>query len=134
MARTLGQCAVACLGLTLLPNSRTSVWPLVFGSGWEANIAVHQIFGYAVLVLGVGHAIMWYVYYAQSGILSDWYTLNESSEWPTDFTVNLQTAAFGITLVCMGGLALNVVRRARFEWFYFSHVTAALGFIVATLW
>jgi hypothetical protein len=107
---------------------------LVFGSGWEANIAVHQLFGYAVLVLGVAHALMWYVYYAQSGILSDWYTLNESSEWSTDFTVNLMTVSFGVTVVAMGGLALNWVRRSRFEWFYYAHVTAALGFTVAALW
>lgn len=102
---------------------------------WEAGIAHHRVMGYVFLALMAAHAAAWCVFYGEQGTFprSVWAVADPPGSWPSDFSVPLVSLAATASLATAGLGALNVVRRARFEVFYFAHFSF-LPLVLAVLW
>ena len=72
VARALGQVANVVMGLLVLPVSKNSFWNPLFGVSWESTIVYHQIMGYTLLLVILGHMFAW------------WYVYSEQNSFPGD--------------------------------------------------
>lgn len=135
-ARGFGQLAVTFLSLLLFAASRHSVMHRLLGTSWESFLWVHRVLGYLMLLFSVLHMAIWWVRYNEEGLMPK-EIFRVPSHNPTsidNFTVPLATLATWLLIICMGGFALEPVRRRYFELFYYSHLLAAYIIIPVTLW
>ncbi|CAM9301822.1 unnamed protein product [Heterosigma akashiwo] len=128
LARTMGQLANAVAGLLTLPAARNNIFSETFGVSWEYTMKFHRWMGNTLLAIVVLHVLFWVsaegltvFYFPDPGYHSD------------DWTIPLTVVTTFLSFIFLGLGTREVVRRTKFEWFYYAH-HFALVFFVAMLW
>uniref|UniRef100_A0A7S3XXM9 FAD-binding FR-type domain-containing protein n=1 Tax=Heterosigma akashiwo TaxID=2829 RepID=A0A7S3XXM9_HETAK len=128
LARTMGQLANCVAGLLTLPASRNNIFSETFNVSWEYTMKFHRWLGNLILAITVFHVLFW-IQAEGLGVLS----LPAPSYHSDDFTVPLASITTFFAFIFLGLGTREVVRRTKFEIFYYSH-HFALVFFVMMLW
>lgn len=120
-ARSMGQVANLLVGLMILPIARNSIWTIVFGVSHEGLIIYHAWIGSLLFFVILIHMCLWWKVYDINGTF-------QHDVWhiPTDyhsdnFTIPMGWMTFIFMIVFMWLPAINWVRRAHYEVFYYLH-------------
>eukprot|EP00656_Telonema_subtile_P055671 TRINITY_DN868_c0_g1_i4.p1 TRINITY_DN868_c0_g1~~TRINITY_DN868_c0_g1_i4.p1 ORF type:complete len:767 (+),score=132.44 TRINITY_DN868_c0_g1_i4:143-2443(+) len=127
--RTLGVTATLVMGLLMLPVSRNSILSKAMSLSWESMLYVHIVLGYSLFAIVFAHMGCFYKTYDEQGSFpSDilavpmQFPLNGGTVNAGDnFTIPLATVVMILAIVLILIPSYHVIRRARFEVFYYSH-------------
>jgi len=152
-ARIWGLLSCLILSLLAMPTARSSVWSKMLGVSWEAMQGYHAALGYSFMLASGIHQALWWAFWSwQKNNLSDAakngcdvQNYGQVGHWPRDilywplgyhgnnWTNSLIQIVWWSMLVCMGGFALNVIRRKNFELFYYTH-HMYMAIYIGSLW
>jgi len=144
-AKTLGILAILNLGWYLiLPIGRRSVMLEAFCLSWERAVKYHRWIGYYTMYLTLGHCIMYFGIWIHGNgherfdphgmmirhNMVPWGCSNRDNEDAIDYcdddkALDLRINMYGLVaflfMMIMTIFALPSIRRAHFEWFYYTH-------------
>jgi DMSO/TMAO reductase YedYZ heme-binding membrane subunit len=106
------------LGTTLLPVTRNSIWPMIFGISFERAIKFHRWLARVTIGMALVHALTMLGEFG-AVILDPTERMNLH---PTNFGYGVAYGTFALALMLVIFVtSCNCVRRKRFEWFMFTH-------------
>eukprot|EP00051_Salpingoeca_urceolata_P032187 m.14595 g.14595 ORF g.14595 m.14595 type:complete len:1020 (+) comp4851_c0_seq2:172-3231(+) len=135
-ARSFGQLAVLLMSLLFFPAARTSVLRPFFGASWEASIGAHRVLGTLFMVAAICHMAFNYKWFDEVGIFPDDLLAvpMHLASGIDNFTVPMATLVTWLSLILIGVLAMEPVRRLHFELFYYAHHLSICMMIPMVLW